>query len=231
MTRKKLGLTGTAVKRGMSCGAACAVVLVLAGCGSAPTPAQDQRSARELAIEMARPIRTSLPQRPGWIDEVTQSPTLLSFVGISPRQTAESDARELARESCRRQLVDYYGTRMVNKGREYTATYGLASEVFSPQVTAQRLNERIADALSQSLGELRSYWEYFMDENNREFYISYVEMQIEKARVAQVLDDFGKEEAANLQKQAAAEQDAQRKQQLEKAAEFFGGNLSSTLDL
>ena len=56
-------------------------------------------------------------------------------------------------------------------------------------------------------------------------------MQIDKARVAAVIDDFGKEEAADLQRKAATEQDAQRRQQLERAAEFFGGNLSSTLDL
>jgi hypothetical protein len=120
---------------------------------------------------------------------------------------------------------------MVNKGREYTATYGLANEVFSPQIAGQRLNERIAQAVAQALGERRAYWEYFMDENNREYYITYVEMQIEKARVAKVIDDFGKEEAEDLRKKAAAEQDAQRRQQIEKAAEFFGGNLSSTLDL
>jgi hypothetical protein len=180
---------------------------------------------------MARPIRTSQPQRPEWIDEVTQSAATLSFVGISNRFTTEALARGDAQENGRRQLVDFYGTVMVNKGREYTATYGLSNEVFSPQVTAQRLNERIAQAVAQALGERRAYWEYFMDENNREYYITYVEMQIEKARVARVLDDFGKEEAAELQKKAAAEQDAQRRQQFEKAAEFFGGNLSSTLDL
>jgi hypothetical protein len=205
------------------------VAALFAACSS--SPAQQQRSARELAVEMAKPIRTSQPQRPEWVDVIPQSTSTLSFVGISRRFATEADARNNAREDGRRQLVDYYGTLMVNKGREYSATYGLSNEVFSPQITGQQLNERIAQAVAQALGDRQFYWEYYMDENNREYYLSYVEMQIEKTRVAKVIDDFGKQEAAALQKKAAAEQDAQRRQQLERAAEFFGGNLSATLDM
>jgi hypothetical protein len=179
---------------------------------------------------MAKPIRTSQAQRPEWIDEVPTASSTLSFIGISRRFAGETQAREDAREDGRRQLVDYFGTLMVNKGREYSATYGLSNEVFSPQIIGQRLNERIAQGVAQALANRRYYWEYFMDENNREYYIDYVEMQIEKARVARIIDDYGKEEAADLQKKAAAEQDRVRRQQLEQAAEFFGGNLSSTLD-
>jgi hypothetical protein len=213
--------------------AAAVLVFGLFACGSSPTPSsgREQRSARELAIEMAKPIRASEPQRPEWIDNIPQSNSTLSFVGVSLRYTTEGQARENAREDGRRQLVDYYGTLMVNKGREYSATYGLSNEVFSPQITGQRLNERISQAVAQALGERRSYWEYFMDENNREYYVSYVEMQIEKARVARVIDEFGRQEAADLQKKADDEQDTRRRQQLEQAAEFFGGNLSSSLEL
>jgi hypothetical protein len=208
--------------------AVCASALLLAACGS--SPARAQRSARELAVEMAKPIRASQAQRPAWIDEVPTSASTLSFIGISGKFAVETQARENAREDGRKQLVDYFGTLMVNKGREYQATYGLSNEVFSPQITGQRLNERIAQGVAQALADRRYYWEYFMDENNREYYIDYVEMQIEKSRVAKIIDDYGKQEAADLQKKAAAEQDRTRKQQLEKAAEFFGGNLSSTLD-
>jgi hypothetical protein len=102
--------------------------------------------------------------------------------------------------------------------------------VFSPQITGQRLNERIAQGVAQALADRRYYWEYFMDENNREYYIDYVEMQVEKSRVTKIIDDYGREEAADLRKKAAAEQDRTRRAQLEKAAEFFGGNLSSSLD-
>jgi hypothetical protein len=203
--------------------------LVLGSCGS--SPAREQRSAREIAVEMAKPIRASQSQRPEWVDSLSKSDSTLSFVGTSLRFSTESQARENAREDGRRQLVDYYGTLMVNKGREYSATYGLSNEVFSPQITGQRLNERISQAVSQALEDRRFYWEYFMDENNREYYVAYVEMQIEKARVARVIDEFGRQEAADLQRKAAAEQDDRRRQQTERAAEFFGGNLSSSLEL
>jgi len=56
-------------------------------------------------------------------------------------------------------------------------------------------------------------------------------MQVDKALVRRIIDNYGKEQAADYAKKAAAEQDAARKQQLQKAAEFFGGNLSSSLDM
>jgi hypothetical protein len=204
------------------------LALVLAACSS--SPAAQQRSARELAIEMAKPVRASQNKRPDWIDEVPVSASTLSFIGVSAKYAVETQARENAREDGRRQLVDYFGTLMASKGREFSATYGLSNEVFSPQIAGQRLNERIAQGVAQALADRRYYWEYFMDENNREYYTDYVEMQIEKSRVARIIDEFGREEAADLRKKAAAEQDRVRRQQLERTAEFFGGNLSSSLD-
>jgi hypothetical protein len=97
-------------------------------------------------------------------------------------------------------------------------------------VVSQRLDERISQGVSQALEMRKTYWNYFMDENDREYYIFYAQMQIARAKVEKMIDDFGKAEAADLKKRAAAEQDAQRRQQIEKAAEFFGGNLSSSLD-
>jgi len=205
--------------------------LVLASCGSSPasSPAQSQRSARELAIEQATPIRTEPAQRPVWMDEVPKSSGTLSFVGLSPRYVLAAQARDEAQQNGRRQLVDYYGTLMVNQGREYTATYGISNEVFSPQVAAQQLNERIAQNVSQALEARSFYTQVYLDATNREAFEVNVLMEIDKTVVARVIDNYGKEAAADLMKKAAAEQDAQRKQQMEKAAEFFGGNLSSTL--
>ncbi|MDR0539290.1 MAG: hypothetical protein LBG74_02135, partial [Spirochaetaceae bacterium] len=202
---------------------------------AAPDPEAQRRSqtaaARKQAVEMAKPIKTSQPLRPAWIDDVPESEKTLSFVGISGKYVTETQARSSAREDARRQLVDYYGTLMVNKGREAQAINAVSSDVISPQIAAQQLNERIAQGAAQALGDRRFYWECFMDENNREYYVVYVEMQIDKARVARIIDEFGREKAADLQKKAAEEQDARRRQQLEKAAEFFGGNLSSSMDL
>ena len=122
------------------------MVLVSAGCASEPPPPvkSEEEQARELAIMRATPIRTEPAQRPGWVDIVPSSPTDLNFVGTSLRYVTAAQARDNAQENGRRQLVDYYGTLMVNKGREYTATYGISNEVFSPQVAAKQLNARIA---------------------------------------------------------------------------------------
>jgi hypothetical protein len=219
---------------------AAAAVVVLAGCGSAPAPATDPapvlapapvKSDRELAIERAAPIRTSPARRPEWVDVVPRSDHTLNFVATSLRYATAAQARDNAQENGRRQLVDFYGTLMVNKGREYTATFGISNEVFSPQIAAQQLNERIAQNVSQALEAREFYTEIFLDETNREAFEVNVLMEVDKAIVARVIDNYGKETAEDLLKKAAAEQDTRRRAQMEQAAEFFGGNLSSSLGL
>lgn len=214
--------------------AAFTAVMFLAGCASAPAPAPASapvKSERELAIERAAPIRTEPAQRPGWIDTVPRSAAALNFVGTSLRYATAVQARDNAQENGRRQLIDYYGTVMANKGREYTAAYGISNEVFSPQIAAQQLNERIAQGVSQTLEAREFYTQVYLDETNREAFEVNVLMEIDKAIVARVIDNYGKETAADLMKKAAEEQDARRREQMEKAAEFFGGNLSSSLGL
>jgi len=195
-------------------------------------PKAPVKSARDVAIEQATPIRTEPAARPDWVDNVPDSTTTLSFVGTAGKYataTGNTGARYYAEENGRTQLVDYYGTLMVNKARTYASTYGITSEVLAPQIAGQQLNERLAQNVSQALAPRNYYTLVYLDASNREAYEVYVLMQVDKALVRRVIDNYGKEQAADYAKKAAAEQDAARKQQLEKAAEFFGGNLSSTL--
>jgi uncharacterized protein YgfB (UPF0149 family) len=152
-------------------------------------------------------------------------------VGTSLRFVTAAQARDNAQENGRRQLVDYYGILMVNKGREFSATFGISNEVFVPQIAAQQLNERIAQNVSQALEARGFFTQVFLDNTNREAFEGNVLMEVDKALVARVIDNYGREAADDLKKKAAAEQDAARKQQLEKAAAFLGGNLSSSLGL
>jgi hypothetical protein len=157
----------------------------------------------------------------------------LSFIGTAGRYataTGNAGARYYAEENGRTQLVDYYGTVMANKARTYAAIYGITSDVLAPQIAGQQLNERIAQNVSQALAPREYYTLVFLDNTNREAFEVYVLMQVDKALVRRVIDNYGQEQAADFARKAAAEQDAARKRQLEKAAEFFGGNLSSSLD-
>jgi hypothetical protein len=206
---------------------ATAVILGIGGCKAAP-PA---KSSRELAIERAAPIRIEPAERPGWIDSLPRSANSVNFVGTSLRYATAAQARDNAQENARRQLVDYYGTLMANKGREYSATYGISNEVFSPQIAAQELDERIAQGVSQALEARDFFTQVYLDETNREAFEVNVLMEIDKTIVNRVIDNYGREAAEDLLKKAAAEQDTRRRQQMEKAAEFFGGNLSSSLGL
>ena len=211
--------------------AAVLAVAVLVGCAS--KPAAQAKSARDAAIAQATPIRTEPAQRPIWVDSVPDSPSTLSFVGSAGKYataTGNTGARYYAEENGRTQLVDYYGTVMANKARTYAATHGISSEVLAPQIVGQQLNERIAQNVSQALAPREYYTLIYLDSTNREAYEVYVLMQVDKAMVRRVIDNYGKDQAADFAKKAAAEQDAARKKQLQAAAEFFGGNLSSSLD-
>jgi len=207
--------------------------IAITSCAGQPASAPAQ-TARDAAIEAAKPIRTEPAQRPAWVDNVPDSPATLSFIGSAGRYataTGNHGSRFFAEENGRTQLVDYYGTVMVNKARTYAATYGITSDVLAPQIAAQQLNERIAQNVAQTLAPREYYTLVYIDNTNREAFETFVLMQIEKSLVRRVIDNYGKEQAADYAKKAAAEQDAARRQQLEKAAEFFGGNLSSTLEL
>jgi len=190
------------------------------------------KSARDAAIEQATAIRTEPAQRPDWVDNVPDSPSTLSLVGSAGRYataTGNTGARYYAEENGRTQLVAYYGTLLADKARTYAAVNGITSEVLAPQIAGQQLNERLAQNVAQALAPRNYYTLVYLDSSNREAYEVYVLMQVDKAIVRRVIDNYGKDQAADYAKKAAAEQDAARKQQLEKAAEFFGGNLSSTL--
>jgi hypothetical protein len=213
--------------------AAVLAVAVMVGCASASKPALQAKSERDAAIAQATPIRTEPAQRPVWVDNVPDSPSTLSFIGSAGKYataTGNQGARYFAEENGRTQLVDYYGTVMSNKARTYAATYGITSEVLAPQIVGQQLNERIAQNVSQALAPREYYTLVYLDNTNREAFEVFVLMQVDKALVRRVIDNYGKEQAADYAKKAAAEQDAARKQQLQKAAEFFGGNLSSSLE-
>jgi len=207
------------------------IALAVTSCASKPEVKAAQ-SARQAALEASKPIRTEPAQRPGWVDSVPDSASTLSFIGTAGRYataTGNHGARYFAEENGRTQLVDYYGTVMSNQARTHASTYGISSDVLAPQIAGQQLNERIAQNVSQALAPREYYTLVYLDTTNREAFEVYVLMQVDKSLVRRVIDNYGQEQAADYAKRAAAEQDAQRKQQLQKASEFFGGNLSSKL--
>jgi hypothetical protein len=163
------------------------------------------------------------------------SDTVLAFTATGPQYAASVQEARTGQNGAQRdgqqQLVDYYGTLMVNQGREYSASFGLSSEVFDPQTAGQEMREFISQNVAQALEALEYYTEeYHENKTGKTVYTVYALMTIERARVARMIDDFGNKQAADYQEKAAAEQDAIKKQQLERAAEFWGGNLSSRIN-
>jgi len=198
------------------------MLMAIVGCASTA------QRARKDAIEQAKPIRSEPERRPGWVDIPPREP--LSFTGTSLRMSTVALSRNDAMESGRRQFVDFIGVEMVNKARSYAASFGIANEVLSPQIASQELLERYSHNISQALIAREFFTEVYLDDKLREAYLVYCLMQIDdKAFVARIINNYGKDQAAEYAKKAQAEQDAARRLQLEKARDFFGNDLSSTL--
>ncbi|GHT86314.1 hypothetical protein FACS1894137_11700 [Spirochaetia bacterium] len=203
--------------------AAVFAAIVVMGCGGAP-------SAHDEAIARYTPVRTEPAKKQAWVITPTKARDTLYFTGVSRAESTVSDAQAAARRNGAQQLVDYYGTFMKDAAVELVSRFGLANETFSPQVAEQDLHKRVSEALAQALMPEDYYTEYYIDETNRQSIVAYALMGVEKARAKKVLEDFGKEQAAQLQQKAAQEQDAARRQQTQKAAEALNGYINGWFD-
>jgi len=203
--------------------AAIAVSVVSMGC------------ARNEAMRRSLPIRTEPEKRPEWVYNVPpDTPTTKSFVGTAGRYataTGNSGARHFAEANGRQQLVNFYGTRIWAVAQNYTASYGISSEVLDPMELAQEFNEWASQNLAQGLYPRSYFTQVFLDSSNNEAYEVYVLMEIDRDLITQVINNYGKEQAEAYAKQVEAEQNTVQKQLLQRAVEFFGGNFSSTLGL
>jgi hypothetical protein len=215
-----------------------ALVAGLTGCGSGPEKTQVAAPAARTGVVEQYTLKRSIPDpRPTWVDSPRSesSATILAFSSAGPQYAASVQEARTGQNGAQRdgqqQLIDYYGTLMASQGREYSANFGLSSEVFDPQSVGQEMREFISQNVAQALEAQEYYTEEYLDnKTGRTVYTVYALMTIERARVAKLIDDFGKQQAADYQAKAAAEQDEIKKQQLERAAEFWGGNLSSRIN-
>ena len=223
------------------------IVMVTLGCASKPAPAQQptqqetqqaqskspEQVAREEATERARPIRT-MPEGPPpeWLSKIPVSPITQYFVGSAGRyavETGNTGSRFYAEANGRTQLAQYYSTLIEDKARSYAATFGLTGDTLSPQVIGQQLNVAITRNVVRELAPVEYYTEVFLDATNRQAYQSFVLMTVDRKTVQRELDNYGKQQAEEHLRKAAAEQDQALRIQHEKAASFFGGNLTSSL--
>jgi hypothetical protein len=153
----------------------------------------------------------------------------LSFTGTSNRYATEALARNAALDDGRRQLVDYYGTDMVNSAITKTASAGTLGNTIEPAEVAQGLQARISQNAAQALETRAFYVEVYLDENDKEAFVAHVWMEIHKSIIRRVIDDYTNEQAAGLRAKASAESDSDVRRQFELAAEMMEKGLSSEL--
>ena len=210
--------------------AAVLALTLVTGCASSPKKqAKEAARQREAAIAALKPIQTIPEKRPSWVDSVPITNKTLSFVGVSNQYATDAEARDAAQSNGRGQLVKYYGTLMSDKGRTATATYGITSDVFDPQVASQELEEFVAEGLAKGLPAKEFYTEVYFTQASKNAFKVYALMQIDKEQADKAMQEYCNQKAAEYQSKAEAEKDAEKRRQLEKTAELFGGMLQSSL--
>lgn len=210
--------------------AAVFALALVTGCASSPKKqAKEAALQREAAIAALKPIQTIPEKRPSWVDSVPITNKTLSFVGVSNQYATDAEARNEAQSDGRNQLVKYYGTLISDKGRKATATYGITSDVFDPQVASQELEEFVAEGLAKGLPAKEFYTEVYFTQASKNAFKVYALMQIDKEQADKAMQEYCNQKAAEYQSKAEAEKDAEKRRQLEKTSELFGGMLQSSL--
>lgn len=197
--------------------------------GCASSPEKEAAKKRAAALEALKPIQSIPEKRPDWVDSVPITKTELAFVGVSNQYATDAEARNAAQNNARNQLVHYYGTLMSDKGRTAKASYGITSDVFDPQIASQELEEYLSEGIAKQIAAKEFYTEVYLTTDTKYAYKVYALLPIEKKIADAAIKEYLQNAADAYKAQAAAERDAEKRMQFEKASDFFGGTLQTSL--
>lgn len=197
--------------------------------GCASSPEKEAAKKRAAALEALKPIQSIPEKRPDWVDSVPITKTELAFVGVSNQYATDAEARNAAQNNARNQLVHYYGTLMSDKGRTAKASYGITSDVFDPQIASQELEEYLYEGIAKQIAAKEFYTEVYLTTDTKYAYKVYALLPIEKKIADAAIKEYLQNAADAYKAQAAAERDAEKRMQFEKASDFFGGTLQTSL--
>lgn len=197
--------------------------------GCASSPEKEAAKKRAAALEALKPIQSIPEKRPDWVDSVPITKTELAFVGVSNQYATDAEARNVAQNNARNQLVHYYGTLMSDKGRTAKASYGITSDVFDPQIASQELEEYLSEGIAKQIAAKDFYTEVYLTTDTKYAYKVYALLPIEKKIADAAIKEYLQNAADAYKAQAAAERDAEKRMQFEKASDFFGGTLQTSL--
>ncbi|WP_308510126.1 hypothetical protein [uncultured Treponema sp.] len=197
--------------------------------GCASSPEKEAAKKRAAALEALKPIQSIPEKRPDWVDSVPITKTELAFVGVSDQYATDAEARNAAQNNARNQLVHYYGTLMSDKGRTAKASYGITSDVFDPQIASQELEEYLSEGIAKQIAAKEFYTEVYLTTDTKYAYKVYALLPIEKKIADAAIKEYLQNAADAYKAQAAAERDAEKRMQFEKASDFFGGTLQTSL--
>jgi len=159
--------------------------------------------------------------RPVWVNTVPSG----CFVGISMIYPNEAQARSAAREDGIKQLIQYYGTTLNDKLKIYIGTHGDTGSTLISTMASEQFTELLTKGLAQSLSA-REYYIEIQKNTVKKGYIAFALMQVDSS----YLNRAAAGAAIEIGKKANLEPDAIKKIQMQRAAEFFSGNLSNVFD-
>lgn len=197
--------------------------------GCASSPEKEAAKKRAAALEALKLIQSIPEKRPDWVDSVPITKTELAFVGVSNQYATDAEARNAAQNNARNQFVHYYGTLMSDKGRTAKASYGITSDVFDPQIASQELEEYLSEGIAKQIAAKNFYTEVYLTTDTKYAYKVYALLPIEKKIADTAIKEYLQNAADAYKAQAAAERDAEKRMQFEKASDFFGGTLQTSL--
>ena len=203
------------------------VAMILASCSSTR---KTESSVEQKALNPWQPVATNPAVRPAWVDKIPANEGELLFVGVSSRFATEQASRNDAQDNARAQLVAYCGSFISQKSREATSTYGLSGTTLDPQIVTQMLKENATEGEVSKLLASEFYTEIFLNDDSQPAYVSYSLMRITQEQASTLIKDSAADAEAKLRAQAEQETNAEKKMQLETAAEYFGSILKSSLE-
>ena len=204
------------------------VVMIMSSCST--VKGKEFSIAEKKMINPWEPVSSNPAVRPAWVDQIPANEGELLFVGVSSRFATEQASRNDSQEDARAQLVAYCGSFISQKSREASSTYGLSGTTLDPQIVTQMLKENATEGEVSKLLASEFYTEIFVTNESQPSYVSYALMRITKDEANKLIKDSVADAEATLRAQAEQETNAEKKMQLETAAEYFGGVLKSSLE-
>ncbi len=168
-------------------------------------------------------IWASHEMRPEWTyTEPGIDGEILSFVGVSGKQSTEKLARNDALDTAIGNVVKFVGTFVSVEFEKLTMTYGVPSEIVDPTVATQSFENRFSSGLVSRVKGREFYIEKWEIRRTKDtYYLIWVFTDVPKSAVDEAYIDACNEQIEEINKELKNESEEKAKTQFENAIKAF----------